>query len=86
MQIKFAKSAAKSLKGLDKPTRTRIKQAILGLTENPPKGDIKLMQGYTDDRLRLRVGKYRIIYRYQVDGTMEILYVMDIGSRGDIYK
>ena len=86
MQIEFAKSAVKFLKSVDKPTRTRIKQAIIGLTESPPKGDIKLMQGYDDGRLRLRVGKYRVIYRYQVDRTVEILYIMNIGSRGDIYK
>ena len=44
------------------------------------------MQGYHDGRLRLRVGKYRIIYRYATDGTVEILHIMDIDSRGDIYK
>ena len=44
------------------------------------------MQGYTDGRHRLRVGKYRIVYRYDLDGTMEILLIMDVDSRGDIYK
>lgn len=44
------------------------------------------MQGYHDGRLRLRVGKYRIIYQYATDGTVEILHIMDIDSRGDIYK
>ena len=34
----------------------------------------------------MRVGKYRVIYRYTEDGEVEILIVMDIGSRGDIYK
>ena len=61
-------------------------EIIKGLTEKPPKGDIKPMQGYKDGRLRLRVGKYRVIYRYTKDGEVEMLMVMEIGSRGDIYK
>ena len=44
------------------------------------------MQGYNDGTMRLRVGKYRVIFRYDKDGALEILYIIDIGSRGDIYK
>ena len=62
MEIEYTKQAVKYIKSLDKPTRKRIKTGIEGLMENPPKGDIKRLQGYTDGRKRLRVGKYRIIY------------------------
>lgn len=86
MQIELSKAAAKYLKALDKPTRERIKTAIRGLTKEPPQGDIKTLKGYTDGRKRLRVGKYRIIYNYLPNGTVTILYVFDIDSRGDIYK
>lgn len=35
----------------------------------------------------LNIGnQYRIIYKYTSDNELEILYIMDIGSRGDIYK
>lgn len=44
------------------------------------------MKGYNDGRQRLRVGKYRVIYKYGVNGKIEIVYIIDIGSRGDIYK
>ena len=44
------------------------------------------MSGYKDGRYRLRVGKYRVIYKYLTDTEIEILLIMDIGSRGDIYK
>lgn len=44
------------------------------------------MSGYKDGRYRLRVGKYRVIYKYETENALEILDVMDIGSRGDIYK
>lgn len=65
---------------------TTIRNAITGLTNIPPEGDIKPMQGYSDGRHRLRVGKYRVIYRYDIDGQDKVLYIIDIGSRGDIYK
>lgn len=86
MQIRYSKSAVKVINGLDKPTKQRIKLGIEGLTKTPPEGDIKLMQGYTDSRYRLRVGKYRIIYKYTAENQVTVLNILDIGSRGDIYK
>ena len=52
----------------------------------PPLGDIKPMQGYDDGRKHLRVGGWRIIFKYGSEGEIEILFVIDIGNRGDIYK
>lgn len=86
MEIRYSKAAVKAVNGMDKPTKKRIQMGIEGLTHKPPLGDIKTMQGYTDGRQRLRVGKYRIIYRYGFEMELEILHIMDIGSRGDIYK
>lgn len=86
MQIEYTKTAVKALNRMEKPLRLRIRDAIEGLTEKPPKGDIKPMQGLPAGRFRLRVGSYRVIYTYRQDGTMEILCILDIGSRGDIYK
>jgi len=87
MQIEYSKQASKFISSQDKNTKQRIKQAIEGLTEVPPKGDIKLMQNYTIKTYRLRVGKYRIIYRYDTDTNKQcILFISDIDSRGDIYK
>lgn len=86
MNIEYSKKAVKYINGLDRPTKQRIKKAIEGLTARPPVGDIKLLQGFDDGRKRLRVGKYRIIYNYLPDGEIQILYIMDVDSRGDIYK
>ena len=85
MEIRFEKKAKKFIEAQDKPTKQRIRKAIEGLTEEPPRGDIKTLQGYIDGRLRLRVGKYRIVYRY-IGEIAVILHIMDIDSRGDIYK
>ena len=86
MEIQYEKSAIKYLKGLQKPQRDLILDSIEKLTHKPAEGDIKKMSGYKDGRYRLRVGKYRIIYKYLTNNEIEILCIMDVGSRGDIYK
>ena len=86
MKIRYSKDALKFLSKVQKPIAQNIRTAIRGLTLDPPEGDIKTMQGYSDGRMRLRVGKYRVIYRYDKDKKLDILYIIDIGSRGDIYK
>lgn len=86
MRIEYSRTAVKALQRMDKSLRKRIHDAILGLTETPPRGDIKPMEGKPSGRYRLRVGGYRVIYRYNDSGTMIVLYVIDVGPRGDIYK
>ena len=86
MKIKYSRDALKFLSKLDKKSVERIRAAIQGLTLNPPIGDIRPMQGYNDGRKRLRVGGWRIIFKYGEESEIEILFVIDIGNRGDIYK
>lgn len=86
MKIKYSRDALKFLAKLDAKSVTRIRNAVQGLTMTPPLGDIKPMQGYDDGRKRLRVGGWRIIFKYGSEGEIEILFVIDIGNRGDIYK
>lgn len=74
------------MESLDRETKRRILTGIIGLTQNPPVGDIKALKEYSDGRLRLRVGKYRVVYRYDHDGGIEILQIIDVDSRGGIYK
>ena len=86
MKIKYSRDALKFLSKLDKKSVERIRAAIQGLTLDPPIGDIKPMQGYNDGRKRLRIGGWRIIFKYGEESEIEILFVIDIGNRGDIYK
>jgi mRNA interferase RelE/StbE len=86
MIFKYSRDSLKFLSKLDKKSVGRIREAISGLTLAPPIGDIKPMQGYSDNRKRLRVGSWRIIYRYGTGSEIEILFIIDIGNRGDIYK
>ena len=79
-QIVIKKGAKKFIDRLSQNERIRIVRAI----EHLPNGDdIKKLKGH-DDLYRLRVGDYRIIY--SVDNGKLIVYVIDIGNRGDIYK
>ena len=86
LTIRYSRDALKFLAKLDRKSVERIRNAITGLTQTPPLGDIKVMQGYDDERKRLRVGSWRIIYRYATEQKVEILFIIDIGNRGDIYK
>ncbi len=81
MKIIYKKPAVKFLKSIDKKLSGRILKGIEGLTKEPPEGDIRPLQGKGNE-LRLRVGKYRIIYQYEDNS----LVILDIDSRGDIYK
>ncbi|VYT26557.1 Plasmid stabilisation system protein [uncultured Blautia sp.] len=79
-KIIVKKKAKKFIDKLPKNERMRIAKAIQLL---PNGEDIKKLKGHSD-LLRLRVGEYRIIYT--VDNGELIIYVVDAGNRGEIYK
>lgn len=74
------KPAKKFIDGLPVKERRRIVEAIERLPDN---GDIKRLQGH-NDLFRLRIGPYRILYT--VDNGEFVIYVIDAGSRGQIYS
>jgi mRNA interferase RelE/StbE len=79
-QIIIKKKAKKFIDKLPKNERLRIVKAI----EQLPNGeDIKKLKGHSD-LLRLCVGEYRIIYT--VDNGELVVYVIDVGNRGEIYN
>ena len=86
MQIKYSRDALKFLAKLEPKAVNRIRTAIQGLAKSPPEGDIRPLQGYSDGRKRLRVGGWRVIYRCDRDGELEVLLIIDIVNRGDVYK
>lgn len=86
MVIKYSKKSLKFLSRLDSKSVLRIRTAIQGLTLTPPKGDVKPIQGCSGGYRRLRVGEWRILFRYGKQDEIEILFIIEIGNRGDIYK
>lgn len=80
MDVKLSPRAAKYLKRLSEPMKSRIKDALAKLSAEPPAGDIKSLAG--KNGYRLRVGKYRVLF----DRINDDIVVYDIDVRGDIYK
>ena len=86
VRIVFSKTAKKGIERMPKDYKKLLHNGILGLTKTPPEGDVKQMQGSRDERYRLRIGKYRVLFHYLTDSDGQYLYIEAVGSRGDIYK
>lgn len=77
--ITYYPAAEKALNRMSPDARDRVEARIevYALTGH---GDIKAMK--SRPALRLRVGDYRVI----LTETLEVIDILDIGTRGDIYK
>ena len=80
MKVVLEKKAAKYLERLNEPIKSKIGNALIGLSFEPPQGDIKKLQGRDD--YRLRIGKNRILYRIE----SETIIITNIAPRGQAYK
>jgi mRNA-degrading endonuclease RelE of RelBE toxin-antitoxin system len=80
MDFFLSKTSLKYLSKLEKEIRSNIVSAIERL---PDHGDIQKMRGSSrPNTYRLRVGKFRVLYIRET----EAIRVLDIDTRGDIYK
>lgn len=84
--IKYSKDAVKFIKKQEQSVKNRLRIAIDGLKNKPMTGDILPMEGYKDGRMRLRVGTYRVIFKEINETEIDIIFIMEIGNRGDVYK
>jgi mRNA interferase RelE/StbE len=80
MSVVLDHHAVKYLERVSEPMKSRIKDAIAGLANEPPTGDIRKLTDRAD--YRLRVGGYRIIYRVEDDAII----VSTIAPLGQAYK
>lgn len=80
--IEIKKSAAKEISKLPKQELKRVVEKIKLLAENPRPDGCKKLSG--DEKYRLRVGNYRVLYRIEDD--LLIIYVVKVGHRKEIYK
>lgn len=84
-RVELSRTAAVSLKKLRKGDRRsfdRVARALKRLALEPQIG--KALQGQLGGRRSHRVGPLRIIYRF--DSGRLIVFVLDIGERGKIYR
>ena len=74
-------SAEKYLNRLSAKDRERIKDALKDLAKEPPEGDIRPYEG-NPETLRLRVGSFRVIFKFEDNGS---ILVSHIEPRGQAY-
>jgi len=80
--IKYKPVASRKLAKLGKNLQARLRPKIKALANNPrPHGAIKL-QGY-ENRYRIRVGDYRVIY--EIWDSVLVVVVAEVGHRSDVY-
>lgn len=82
-QIVLSPAARKALERLPPQIQNQIATKIFALAENPRPPGVKALQG-AKENLRLRVGKYRIIY--QVEDNSLSVRIVKIGHRSEIYR
>ena len=78
----WSPQARAELRGLDRENAMRILTALTRLAEFGV-GDVKQLQGPLSGTLRLRVGPWRVRYRYAEGGRGLVLAVE---KRGDAYR
>jgi len=84
-KIRLKKQAVKEFATLQENIRNNIEEKLILLSIWREKElDIKLLTPKKDKRFRLRVWKYRIVYKN--DHNVLIIYVLKIWTRWDIYK
>jgi mRNA interferase RelE/StbE len=83
--FRWRERAVRQLRAIPQPAALTILRALTPLGDDPHRADanVKKLSGY-DDRYRLRVGDYRIIYEV-MDMNLVIL-VVGVGHRREIYR
>jgi mRNA-degrading endonuclease RelE of RelBE toxin-antitoxin system len=80
LEVILSRQAEKFLDKLTDKQALIALNAVKGLAEKPPKGDIRKLKGYAGEQ-RLRVGTIRAIFKIADD----TVYVSDMDFRGNIY-
>jgi mRNA interferase RelE/StbE len=83
--FRWRERAVVQLRAIPQPAALTILQALALLGDDPRRSDAnaKKLAGY-EDRYRLRVGDYRIIYEV-IDRELIIL-ILGVGHRREIYR
>lgn len=83
--FRWRERAVRQLRDIPQPAALTILRALTPLGDDPrrPDADIRKLSGY-DDRYRLRVGDYRVIY--EVTDAQLIILVVGVGHRREIYR
>ena len=84
-EIKLVSSAAKYYKKADSGTKQALNRCFDNLKVEPEShSNIKKLHGKLKGLYRYRAGQIRIVYR--VDNANNVVVILAIAPRGDIYK
>jgi mRNA interferase RelE/StbE len=83
--FRWRERAVRQLRAIPQPAALTILRALAPLGDDPrrPDANISKISGY-DDRYRLRVGDYRVIY--EVIDVYLVILVVGVGHRREIYR
>ncbi len=84
--VEYHKRVIKFLAKKDLKFRTQVLDTFDDIAKNPYTSnyDIKSLKNTQDNRYRLRLGKYRFIYKIMDEEIL--IFVDDADSKGGIYK
>ena len=83
-RLLIKRSAARELAGVDsKPDRQRVVARIRALSMDPRPPGCEKLSGHAD-RYRVRQGDYRVVYA--VDDVEQIVLIVKIGHRREVYR
>jgi len=83
-EINLDKQPTKFLKNCENILFTRITSKLRALKDNPVPHDAKRIVGYELPTFRVRIGKYRVLYR--INHETKIIIVVNIDNRENIYN
>lgn len=81
--VQIPRKVAKEIAALERNDATRVRMAIELLASNPRPPTCTAIVG-KQNRYRVRVGSYRIIYEV-IDGEL-IVIVIQVGHRREVYR
>jgi len=83
--FRWREHAVRQLRAIPQPAALTILRALAALGDDPrrPDTNVKKLAGY-EDRYRLRVGDYRVIY--EIMDEQLVILVLGVGHRREIYR
>ena len=82
-EIKLDKQPEKFLNTCEKILYDRIVERLKNLRANPISQDAKRVLGYSEPTFRIRIGKYRALYRINYESNLVV--VVKIDHRDKVY-
>lgn len=82
-RVELTSKAKKQLSGLPESVQKRIDRRLLALADNPRPPGVKKLHAQ-EDRYRIRVGDYRVIYTIEDD--VLLVLVLEVANRREVYR